>query len=84
MTAALRKALLRIGAELERKEDLWQNDEILYHMSSDVGKFQISSDNYGCVFILVPGNQPAIKTLGAALSASGLFEREEVDFGTYT
>ncbi len=61
-------------------EDL---DEMLYHIKSDIGKFQISSDSWGGVFILADNNQKAINELGNLLSQDDRFLKEEVDHKKY-
>jgi len=80
----MKDVLATIGMETLKKEDLWYNDEMLYHMDSEFGKFNLSADNYLSIFIMAPDNQPAIEKLGSLFDSAELFEREEVDFAKYT
>jgi hypothetical protein len=61
-----------------------QNDEMIYKMQSKFGEFELSSDNYGCIFIMAADNQPAIESLGTLFSDSNSFQFEAVDFAQYT
>ena len=83
MIVALKEALAKVNAELVEKLDLWQNDEIIYRMKSDCGEFDISSNNYGSIFVLAPHNQAAITTIGLALASSPSFEEVVVDHAQY-
>ena len=47
----LKELLLKIDYKVVKKDDLVMNEEILYTCKSKIGEFQISSNNYGCVFI---------------------------------
>lgn len=40
---ALENVLKEINAKTNKVEDLWMNDEILYHFKSDYGRFELSS-----------------------------------------
>jgi hypothetical protein len=84
MVAAMKEVLTKANVEVIRKRDLWENDEIIYYMDSDFGEFELSSNNYGCIFIMAPKNQAAIVKLGEAFDSVAPFEREEVDFAKYT
>ena len=81
--SAMKEVLAKINTKLIEKIDLWQNDEIIYKMTSDCGEFELSSNNFECLFIKAPSNQAAIKTIGSALAASGLFQEEAVDYAQY-
>lgn len=76
MISALNTALAPLDPVLELEEDLWMNDEILYHYNSKVGVYQISSDIWGMIFIFFDINQQAIVEIENALLNSGLFEKE--------
>jgi len=67
-----------------KKEDLWMNDEVLYHMVGECGEFQLSSDNWGSIFILANENQKAIGYLSNLLINSGAFIEEVVDAENYS
>lgn len=84
MISAMKAVLAEADIKVIGKLDLWQNDEMLYKIDSKFGKFEISSDNWGCVFILAPDNQPAINSLASLFSESSQFQKEEVDFEQYT
>jgi hypothetical protein len=83
MIEAMKEALAKINAELVEKIDLWQNDEIIYRMKSNYGGFEISSDNYGNVFILAPSNQAAITAIGLVLASSPSFKEVVVNHEQY-
>lgn len=83
MIQALKESLAAINAQLVEKIDLWQNDELIFKMNSDCGQFEISSNNYGSMFIHAPDNQIAIQTIGQALSKSPLFTEVVVDHAQY-
>lgn len=84
MIAALMQVFAKAGIESTQKIDLWQNDEVIYTMRSSFGEFELSSDNWGYVFIMAPNNQPAIRLLEKILVDSALFESESVDFAQYS
>lgn len=79
----LLEALEDIHPEIEYGEDLWMNDEMLYHVISDKGKFQISIDNWDFAFIMAENNQHCIIFIDKILNGSPHFERQEVDFEKY-
>lgn len=77
MIEDLKMSLSSIGAKLEKKEDFWMNDEMLYHMNSEIGRFQISVDVWDCIFILASNNQTAIHKIESVLTESGKFSKQE-------
>lgn len=77
MIEALKKVLTTIEAKTEKKEDLWFNDEMLYHMNSAIGKFEISADVWNDIFILANGNSDTIKSIEKVLIESGYFSIEQ-------
>jgi hypothetical protein len=83
MIVAMKSVLAVVNAKAAETTDLWQNDEIIYKMTSSIGEFDISSSNYGCIFILAPNNQDAIKKLGECFAGSDSFQQEVVDFSLY-
>ena len=80
----MKQVLGRVNAEVLEKVDLWQNDEVIFKMKSKLGEFELSNNNYDCMFIMAPSNQSAIETLGELFAESTQFEAEEVDFAQYT
>jgi hypothetical protein len=78
MISALKKALNSIGAKTEKINDVWQNDEILYDIFCELGFFQISTDNYGSIFILSDDNQ-IIEGIEVALLNSGNFTQDDIN-----
>jgi len=84
MVAAMKQVLAKADIEVIEKVDLWENDEMIYKMRSKFGEFELSSSNYGSIFIMAPKNQLAIKSLGALFSESNNFQSEAVDFAQYT
>ena len=72
-----------INPEIDSVEDLWMNDEIVFHISSNHEAFYLSKDIWGFAFITAENNQLAIKIIDEILSRSDLFEKEEVDFDKY-
>ena len=60
MLIALKETLSSIGVKAKEKEDLWLNDEVAYHMNSDLGEFEISINIWDHVFIMAMENQKAI------------------------
>ena len=80
---SLKNVLGKINVKSKQIDDLWMNDEMLYHIKSDIGKFQISSDSWGGLFILADNNQEAINELGYLLSHDDRFLKEEVDYKKY-
>ena len=69
----MKQVLDGADAEVIKKIDLWQNDEMIYKMKSKFGLFEISSDCWDGIFIMAPKNQPAIKLLEEMFSASEYF-----------
>lgn len=84
MISALKQVLAKADVEVIDKTDLWQNDEMIYKMQSKYGEFELSSSNYGCIFITAQTNQAVIKSLAKLFSESGTFQEELVDPGQYT
>jgi hypothetical protein len=84
MVSAMKQVLAQADFEIIKTIDFWQNDEMIYKIKSKFGNFELSSDNWGCMFIMAPDNQPAIKSLAALFSESASFQAEVVDFAQYT
>jgi len=84
MVSAMKAVLEKADMKVLEKIDLWQNDEFIYKMQSKFGEFELSTSNYGGIFILAPDNQLAIESLGALFSHSEHFQSEVVDFAQYT
>jgi hypothetical protein len=72
-----------IEPELIKKEDIWVNDEILYHFNSKIGKYTVSSSNWGVVFIIAEDNQNGIIAIEQLLMKNPKFDKIEVDFDEY-
>jgi len=76
-------ALKDIDPKVDTIEDLWVNDEVLLHVSSDKGTFTLSRDIWGFAFIMAENNQPCIKLIDEILNSNNLFKKEEVNFEDY-
>lgn len=72
-----------INPKVETSEDLWMNDGVLLHVSSDNGAFTLSKDIWDFAFIMAEDNQACINRIDEILRDSNLFEKEEVDFEIY-
>lgn len=72
--------LNQVNAKVTDMQDLWMNDEVLLSFESDLGPFVVSKDVWDFVFIMAPGNQPAILKIEQSLHANAQFQREVVDF----
>ncbi len=72
-----------LNPKFDTVEDLWMNDEVLLHVSSDSGKFTLSKDIWDFAFIMAENNQACINLIDEILRNSILFEKEEVDFENY-
>lgn len=77
------ETLKDINPKVNIVEDLWMNDEILLHISSDKGSFLLSKDSWGFAFIIAEENQFVIEFIDNILNYSSMFEKEEVDFENY-
>ena len=76
-------SLESIHPKVESSEDLWVNDEVLLHVSSDKGQFLFSRDIWGFGFIMAENNQACILAINEILMKSQDFRKEEVDFDKY-
>lgn len=76
-------ALSSIHPKIDSVDDLWMNNEILFHISSDRGDFLLSKEIWDSAFILTENNQFIIKEIDNILSRNDLFEKIEVDFTKY-
>jgi hypothetical protein len=65
------------------KQDLWMNDEFIYTINSDLGKFILSKDVWDLAFIMAGENQSCIRQLNDLLSNDYRFEKVEVDFNNF-
>ena len=72
-----------INPKVDTVEDLWMNDAVLLHVSSDKGPFTLSKDIWDFAFIMADNNQPCVKRIDEILNSSNLFEKEEVNFEDY-
>lgn len=81
--ADLLETLSEIKPVIDSIEDLWMNDEILFHITSQVGEFLLSIDIWELAFILGDSNQKGIKQIETILSKSNLFTKEKVNFDDY-
>ncbi len=79
----LLKTLNGINPKIESVEDLWMNDEVLLHVSTNKGGFLLSKDIWDFAFITAENNQFCIALIDQILNKSSLFEREQVDFEDY-
>lgn len=78
-----KQTLIEIEPELIKKEDVWVNDEILYHFNSNIGKYTMCSSNWDIVFINAEDNQNGIIAIEQLLLKNPKFEKIEVNFDEY-
>jgi len=71
--------LEKCGATVLEKEDLWMNDEMIYHMDCPQGRFEVSTNNCGSVFIMPESGETIIAYLRDALLQSGCFQQMSTD-----
>ncbi|MBB1287422.1 hypothetical protein HRH25_23815 [Flavisolibacter sp. BT320] len=76
-------ALKDINPKVDTVENLWMNDEVLLHVSSDKGTFTLSKDIWDFAFIMAENNQHCIKLIDEILTGHNLFEKEEVNLKDY-
>jgi len=67
------------GFQFDDLQDVWMNNEVWLHLTSENGKVTITKDSWGLVFIMGEENQKDILKIDKILFGSGIFEREEVD-----
>lgn len=79
----LESALAPLNAHLERAVDLWVNDTMLYEYRSNTGRFTVSEDIWGFVFLEPLDNAPTLYAIDAALVWSGRFRCDETDWRKY-
>ena len=79
----LEAALSSMAIKLEKTEDLWMNDEVLFHFNSSEGKFLLSKNVWDCAYIEADENQRCINTIDLILRANEHFKKEEVDFSEF-
>ena len=79
----LKEALSQVKLNFEEVEDLWMNNEVLFHVNSSEGKFLLSKDIWEYAFIMADESQECIKRIDQILSKNEYFIREEVDFSEY-
>ena len=79
--AALRSVFSASGVRAQTKEDL----VFLFRtvMQSPVGSFELDHDEWSMVWVHADENQDVIPYLDRILTASGQFQKEEVDFAQY-
>jgi hypothetical protein len=76
----LMHAIQDIHPQISGKEDLWMNDEILYTVNSDFGKFTLSRDSWGSAFILDDNNNSCVVEINNLLLKDIRFEKLENTF----
>lgn len=73
-------ALGSINPKLDSAEDLWMNDEVLFTVLSDQGRFLLSKDIWGSAFIMAEDNQSCILSIDKILCSCSIFKKEQVDY----
>lgn len=76
-------AIKEINPILLGKEDLWMNDEIIYTINTDHGKFTLSKNVWDIAFIISENNQACLLQINNMLLKDERFEKIEVDFNDY-
>jgi len=79
----IKEALSQINLKFEETEDLWMNNEVLYHINSSEGKFSLLKDVWDCAFIMADENQEFVKRIDHILSKNECFIREEFDYSKH-
>lgn len=77
-------AFSSINCKTEVIDDEWNDDELVMHIHSDIGSFELSQDSLNTVFILTEDNQKGLKLLEELLQHSKLFSKEEVNHKRYS
>lgn len=84
LLADLFDILTHFKATNTKTEDLWMNDEVLYHFESTLlGPFVMSKDVWGFVFIIAQDNQAALNKIDEYLINDNRFQKIKVDFNKY-
>ncbi|BAP33385.1 uncharacterized protein CHSO_4348 [Chryseobacterium sp. StRB126] len=76
-------AISELKPEVMDIPELWMNDEILLNINTEMGKFTVSTDIWGFVFIMAENNQECIFKINSILEVTENFEKEAVDFEKY-
>lgn len=79
----LAEELKPMNAKVESNLDAWMNDEVWIYFNSDEGKFMLTKDIWGFVFIMSDSSQGAIYAIHEVLQKSDKFESDKVDFEQY-
>jgi hypothetical protein len=79
--AALRSVFSANGIRAKMREDLVLQFRTV--MDSPVGSFELDHDDWGMVWVHADDNQNVIPYLDRLLTATGQFQKEEVDFHQY-
>lgn len=58
-------------------EQLYSQNDIMYHFESDIGTFKVSSDNFGSMVILSDKNDKVICELDRLLKSNNYFQSVE-------
>lgn len=69
----LLESIQELNPQLEEKQDLWMNDEVLFRLKSNAGSFTISKDNW-TTFILAEHNAHIILLIHDLLRKDGRFD----------
>ncbi|WP_343635072.1 hypothetical protein [Fluviicola sp.] len=78
------RILLQNGFEQGKTEDIWQNDEWIFHFHSEAGTILLSRDTvWDFFFLLGENNQPDILKLDWILAENPLFEKVIVNYSDY-
>lgn len=79
----LLETLAGINFRVVSEEDLWMNDKIMWRIESDAGKFSLSRDTWGGLFLEARDNQEGLEKVHLILEKSRCFQSEKVDFSEY-
>lgn len=73
--ADLFDAIQEISPKVSGLEDMWLNDEVLYTIDSNLGRFSLSTDIWNFAFILADDNQTCIAKIIDLLAKNDRFEK---------
>ena len=71
------EAIKILHPKIAGKDDVWMNDEVIYTVDSDLGRFTLSNDVWGCAFIMSEENQNCVAKINELLLEDKRFEKIE-------
>jgi hypothetical protein len=71
------EAIKVLHPKIAGKDDVWMNDEVIYTVDSDLGRFTLSNDVWGFAFIVAEENQNCVAKINLLLLEDKRFEKIE-------